>query len=317
MKYVLVGLTLCLCACTTLPTSKFQKHNFPKKEAFVGDVKKPYRKLGLVQARVDFPSLTAGFEVEMSGQMAGHSGSSDNYICQNYYNKGVNDLVKKAKAHGGDAVIQVRSVVFLQDGKREVHTTPECADDGEEGQVLLQGIAIKWLDFDGKDGFVPVEEISPDDLGVPPARVQNPSPKPVMNPPPKVEPKPEPRSLQPAILPDDPEARAIAPLPPEPAPAAPAQAAPAPAVPAASAAQNEGVQIKMQDVSNPEDWTKPTPTPVPLRKPGPPMQSHDLLGVIDGSWNKSGSKPIKTRAPRVSPRKVTDQPPSPFQVPGE
>jgi hypothetical protein len=41
-------------------------------------------------------------------------------------------------------VIDVKSVVFLENGKSELYPSAECADDGMEGQVLSQGIAIRW-----------------------------------------------------------------------------------------------------------------------------------------------------------------------------
>ena len=49
-----------------------------------------------------------------------------------------------AKKQGGDAVIDLKSVVYLEDGRREMYPSAECSDDGIEGQVLCQGIAIKW-----------------------------------------------------------------------------------------------------------------------------------------------------------------------------
>jgi hypothetical protein len=36
-------------------------------------------------------------------------------------------------------------VVFLADGRRETFDRPECTDDGEEGDVLVQGVAIQWV----------------------------------------------------------------------------------------------------------------------------------------------------------------------------
>ena len=118
-------------ACTTLPAPKYSKHAFPKGEAFVGDAKRPYQALGLVRAKVEFPTLDPGRD--------------EQELCKNYYNAAVQDLVKHARKAGGDAVINVKSVVFLEDGRAETHKTPECSDDGQEGQILTQGIAVKWL----------------------------------------------------------------------------------------------------------------------------------------------------------------------------
>jgi hypothetical protein len=32
----------------------------------------------------------------------------------------------------------------VDDGKSETYKTPECSDDGGEGQILTQGVAVKW-----------------------------------------------------------------------------------------------------------------------------------------------------------------------------
>ena len=108
---------------------KFKRHAFPD-NAYVGDVKRPYEAMGLVKTKVDFPSLDPNID-ELE-------------LCKNYYNKAVADLVRRAKKVGADAVIDVKSVVFLADGRMEFYATPECADEGDEGQILTQGIAIKW-----------------------------------------------------------------------------------------------------------------------------------------------------------------------------
>jgi hypothetical protein len=130
MRLALAVSLLAISACTTsLPEIKHPKFAFPD-NAYVSDVRRPYDKLGLVKSRVDFPTLDPNRE--------------EGDLCNNYYNKGVRDLVKRAKKVGADAVIQIRSVVFMEDGHVETYPTPECADEGEEGQILLEGIAIKW-----------------------------------------------------------------------------------------------------------------------------------------------------------------------------
>ena len=53
-------------------------------------------------------------------------------------------MITQAKKAKGDAVIKIRSVVILLDSKTEEHETPECSDDGAEGEILMRGIAIKW-----------------------------------------------------------------------------------------------------------------------------------------------------------------------------
>jgi len=120
-----------LSACSSLPNPKHKEYEFPQETAFFGDVKRPYQTLGLVRAKVNYQTLDPNRE--------------ESELCRNYFNKSVRDLVKFSKDKGGDAVIKVQAVVFLQNGKSELYTTPECADDGFEGQVLTQGIAIKWI----------------------------------------------------------------------------------------------------------------------------------------------------------------------------
>ncbi len=65
-------------------------------------------------------------------------------LCKNYFNKAAAQLTEMAKNHGGDAVIQVRSVVFHMDGSSKTFNKAECFDDGAEGQILAKGIAIRW-----------------------------------------------------------------------------------------------------------------------------------------------------------------------------
>jgi len=107
------------------------KYEFPSGHAYLGEPKdREYVTLGLVKARVDYETLDPNRE---EGQ-----------LCKNYFNKAAGDLVKYARQAGGDAVIDVKSVVFMADGKSETHPKAECSDDGEGGQVLTQGVAIKW-----------------------------------------------------------------------------------------------------------------------------------------------------------------------------
>lgn len=126
-------LVTALFACASLPDTKYKKYAFPEQDVFVDT--KPTRRfkvLGPVRVRVNFDSLNADRE--------------DQDLCRNYFNKGASDLFKRAKRdHKGDAVIDVRSVVYYMDGKSKKFSTPECADDGGEGQVLMEGRAIRYL----------------------------------------------------------------------------------------------------------------------------------------------------------------------------
>lgn len=126
-------IALLLGSCSTLPEAKVARFRFPK-DAHVGDVKRPYRTLGQVRSRADYNTLNPNQEEQS--------------LCRNYYNKAVTDMVRIARKAGASAVIDVKTVVFLEDGRVETHATPECSDDGSEGQVLVQGIAVVWKDQD-------------------------------------------------------------------------------------------------------------------------------------------------------------------------
>lgn len=95
--------------------------------------KNPYEVLGVVKSKVNFPTLDMD--------------KSEESLCRNYFNKAVHQLLEYARKNGGDAVIDVKSVVFLVDGRQETYSTPECSDDGDEGQILTQGVAIRWLEI--------------------------------------------------------------------------------------------------------------------------------------------------------------------------
>lgn len=121
-----------LSSCTTLPTPKVKPYEFPE-NVFIGKSlpTTPFERVGLVRTKVNFNSLDPNHE--------------EGFLCRNYYNKAARDLLKRARNAGADAVIELKSVVFLVSGEVETHDSPECADDGQEGQVLTQGIAVRWL----------------------------------------------------------------------------------------------------------------------------------------------------------------------------
>lgn len=118
-------------ACATLPVENHKHFSFPE-SAFIDEPKRPYEVLGPVRSKVNYPTLQADQE--------------SSTLCRNYYNKAVGKLVEYAKKAGGDAVIDVKSVVVMMDGKAKSYPKAECFDDGSEGQVLTRGIAIRWLD---------------------------------------------------------------------------------------------------------------------------------------------------------------------------
>jgi hypothetical protein len=132
IKILILLIFLKASACSSFPTPEFKAYSFPAQDAFIGNVKRPYQSLGVVKAKVNYQSLDPARE--------------ENELCRNYFNKAVRDLVNLAKDQGGDAVIDVKSVVFLDDGRSETYSTPECSDDGMEGQSLARGIAVRWKD---------------------------------------------------------------------------------------------------------------------------------------------------------------------------
>ncbi|MCC7442122.1 MAG: hypothetical protein IT285_10835 [Bdellovibrionales bacterium] len=125
-------------ACATIPEAEFTKHEFPSENAYLGAPPKDrkFKVLGVVRSKVNFATFDPAKE--------------DKALCANYYNGAVGELLTEARKKGGDAVVQVRSVTFYLDGSMQTHKTAQCSDDGMEGQVLVRGVAVKWL-TDSKD----------------------------------------------------------------------------------------------------------------------------------------------------------------------
>ena len=128
---VLIAIFLGNANCTTLPDPKHNWVDFPSKKAFYKKPSRRYKELGIVRSRVNYLTLDPY--------------NNEEKLCQNYFNKAVLKLIDYAKDKGADAVIEVRSVVVEIGGKVKAYTRAECFDDGQEGQVLAKGIAVKWL----------------------------------------------------------------------------------------------------------------------------------------------------------------------------
>jgi hypothetical protein len=128
-----VSLGLALGSCSsTVPTPNKKIYDFPGDgQAFINAPKRPYKVLGEVKTKATYSTLD--FE------------HGDDQLCRNYYNKAVKDLVDRAKNVGADAIVNIRSIVFYEDGTHQIFKTPECADDGEEGEILVAATAIKWF----------------------------------------------------------------------------------------------------------------------------------------------------------------------------
>lgn len=145
-KSLAIGIVLSgVLGCSSLPAPKIQRYAFPRSGVFKGEPDRPYKTLGMVRTKVSWPSLLTMPEHE------------EKELCRNHYNKAVQDLVRIAKKNGGDGVADLKSVVFLYDGRTEYYPTPECSDDGEEGQVLLQGIAFKYAQLTDPEVRIPQE----------------------------------------------------------------------------------------------------------------------------------------------------------------
>ena len=104
------------------------------KGVFFGVPPYRYQSMGVVRASKTYPTL----HLEMTDEL-------DEAYCKKVFAEAARELLVLAKENGGDGVADVHSVVYLADGRRETYDKPECTDDGEEGEVLVQGIAIKWV----------------------------------------------------------------------------------------------------------------------------------------------------------------------------
>ncbi len=125
------GVLLSGLGCANLPEVRHERFAFPKENVFVEVPERPFEVLGRVKAEVTFPTLDEH--------------SDEPGICKNYYNKAAQKLLAIAKKQAkADAVVELRSVTLLFDGRIERHKTPECVDEGGEGEVLVEGIAVRW-----------------------------------------------------------------------------------------------------------------------------------------------------------------------------
>jgi hypothetical protein len=115
--------------CASVPQNQLKRYKWPR-GVYRGVPTKEFQKLGRVRTRVDYASLD--FE------------RTEAELCRNYFAKAAQDLLRRAREAGADAVIDLKSAVFQLDGQVDFFDTPECSDDGIQGSVLAQGVAIKW-----------------------------------------------------------------------------------------------------------------------------------------------------------------------------
>lgn len=127
--FAFLATTVLAYACASVPENKVKPAVWPK-NAFVDVPAYPYDILGDVKTRVDYNALDFDHD--------------EFFLCKNAFARAAKDLVRFARENGGDAVIETRSVVFNLDGSTESFESPECTDDGAEGQILARGIAVRW-----------------------------------------------------------------------------------------------------------------------------------------------------------------------------
>jgi hypothetical protein len=124
---------LALASCATLPAPNYTSYSLPEEGVFIDEVpSRKFKVLGLVRVRVNFSTLNPERD--------------EQELCRNYYRKGLRDLLARARRERkADAIMDVESVVYYLDGKLQAFKSPECSDDGGEGQILLQAKAIRYL----------------------------------------------------------------------------------------------------------------------------------------------------------------------------
>jgi hypothetical protein len=120
------------------------------KGVFFGAPPYKHKTLGVVRSTREYPTLN----IEMTPAL-------EEAFCRKAFADAVRELLKTAKANGADGVADVHSVVFLADGRRETFDRPECTDDGAEGDVLVQGVAIQWVRTAKGNASSPVPASSP------------------------------------------------------------------------------------------------------------------------------------------------------------
>ena len=134
---VVLGVAALFFGCSSAPTVKKGSEAFkllPAGVMFDEGGGRPYQEVGTVRAWQEFKTeLDESFD-EKEFQRR----------CKLAFHGAAEKVLQIAREHGGDAVVRVRSVVFLADGRKEYLPSAECADDGDEGEALVEGMAIRW-----------------------------------------------------------------------------------------------------------------------------------------------------------------------------
>ncbi|NDD90764.1 hypothetical protein EBZ37_01580, partial [bacterium] len=111
---------LALSACASAPKSNSQPEDWvlrPTPEGvFMGKPERAFKTVGTVRTWQGFPtSLDDSFtETEF------------NRRCRKAFYEASGKLLGIAREHGAEAVVEVNSVVFLADGRKEYHPKAEC-----------------------------------------------------------------------------------------------------------------------------------------------------------------------------------------------
>jgi len=133
-------------ACSSAPPRKLppEPPRMVPAGVFLEEPLRSYQVVGTVRSWREFPASLNDFNDTLMMKR----------LCQQAFYDASEKLLKIAHENGGEAVMKVQSVVFLADGRKEFYSRPECSEDGAEGEVLVQGTAIRWGGV-GKDSGSP------------------------------------------------------------------------------------------------------------------------------------------------------------------
>src|SRR5690606_2918662 len=87
---LIFGLSSRIVSCSTLPSPRVKRYAFPK-EAYLKKPKRPYEVVGTVRAKALYNSLNPDFD--------------ETFLCKNFFNRAVQDLIRFGKDQDADAVI--------------------------------------------------------------------------------------------------------------------------------------------------------------------------------------------------------------------
>ncbi|MEN9722064.1 MAG: hypothetical protein RJB38_50 [Pseudomonadota bacterium] len=129
-----MGGVLVAAACASAPKPKQSAEVLPLVPAgvYLQEPARAYRVVGTVRAWEEFTTALDDSFDEREFQRR----------CRKAFHDASVKLLRTAQENGGNAVVKIRSVVFLADGRKELYAQPECADDGDSGEALVEGLAV-------------------------------------------------------------------------------------------------------------------------------------------------------------------------------